>query len=194
MPTRTNRNPYDEATIARLTDLYLLARETRRQDPIGSEKRVAGDEFVREVARIRDSPKERGEDPYTYWELSKDIIVPNRKTGALEPLNQRTLRAYLGRRGAEDNPPSQRPYGEEVDGKIVVREVRPSYRTDTHFSCQCKGDGTYCERTEENTFEWKLPSGGTLDRCKRYMKASSKNARERRKAGLPDARFKEDAA
>lgn len=191
MPTRTNRNPYDEATIARLTDLYLLARETRRQDPIGSEKREAGDAFVAEVARIRDSPKARGEDPYTYWELSKDIIVPNRKTGELEPLNQRTLRAYLGRRGAEDNPPSQQPYGDPETGE--VKEVRPSYRTDTHFSCKCKGDGTYCERTPENTFEWKLPSGGTLDRCKRYMKLSAKSTRERRKDGLPDARKKADA-
>lgn len=190
MPTRTNRNPYAPEEVARLTDLYLLARETRRQDPQGSEKRVAGDEFVREVARIRDSPMERGEEPYTYWELSKDIIIPNRKTGNLEPLNQRTLRAYLGRRGAEDNPPSQDPYrGNDPD----YQAVRPSYRTDTHYSCQCKGDGTFCERTPENTYEWKLPSGGHLDRCRRYMKASSKGARDRRKAGLPDARKKDVA-
>lgn len=190
MPARTNRNPYTEEQAARLTDLYLLARETRRQDPIGSEKRAAGDEFVREVARIRDEPLARGEDPYTYWELSKDIIVPNRKTGELEPLNQRTLRAYLGRRGAEDNPPSQRPYGDPETGEVT--EVRPSYRTDTHFSCKCKGDGTYCERTEENTYVQKLPSGGTLDRCARYVRNAQKNTRERRRSGLPDARKKEN--
>lgn len=157
MPPRTERNPYTRAELKRVTANYLLGRESRRQDPLDSKKRKAAKAFVKEVAEIRDRPLKNGEDRYTYYELSKDIMVPNKKTGELEPLNQRTLRAYLGRHGEEENPPSQDKH------KYKGVTIRPSYRTDEHFGCKHwidpegndvpEGDPradklVFCERTE----------------------------------------------
>jgi len=203
MPARTERMPYTEEQIERLVALYLIARETRRQDPIGSPKRAAGDEFTAEIARIRDSV-----DPqYTYYELAQPLMIPNKKTGELKPMNQRQLRLYLGRRGHEILPESQQEYKANDPNYVPIK---PNLRTAEHFSCKHwidpegndvpEGDPradqeVFCERTPENTWIHRFTrvnkSGEVrhyeLDACRRHQlmaaaKWRAKNPEKVRKA------------
>lgn len=190
MPPHFNRDPYTPELIEQLTEWYLLGRETRRQDPVDSAKRAAAEEFVNTVAKIRDEPKAHGERQYTYQELSKDILVPNKDTGELEPLNHRTLRALLYRHDKEKVPVSQR------DRMYKGISVRTNRRTADHFSCQHEvgGELVFCERTPENTYLQKLPSGRTLDICARHKRLAAQEHRERKKAGLVTPRRKKVTA
>lgn len=202
MPVRTERMPYTPEQVDRLVELYLLARNTRRQDPIGSPKRAAGDEFAQTIARIRQEPEAHGEKPYTYYELASPLLIPD-DNGERHPMDQRKLRLYLGRRGYEKYPESQ----ERSRYKGV--EDRPNLRTDEHFSCRHWVDDegndvpepepgfagdvheVFCERTPDNTyvhrFSRKVKSTGKLkhyeiDICRRHsLKASARYRQDRKK-------------
>ena len=89
--------------------------------------RKAGDIFASVVADRRDCV----DPPYTYYELATPIIFNG------EPLNHRTLRAFLARRGYEKLPPSQKRYR---GVSIYTR-----HRTETHFACGH-------DRVEENSY------------------------------------------
>lgn len=181
MPARTERDPYTPAQIKQLTEDYLLGRQTRRQDIKGSAKRNAAERFVAEVARIRDEPLSRGEDRYTYYELSKDIMVPDEKhPGKKKPLPQRTLRAYLGRHGKEINPESQKDHEYQGYQEGYV-PPSPSFRTEDHFGCRyinADGQEVFCERTKDNTYVIRRGDDGAHPglveyRCRRHTLAGT---------------------
>jgi hypothetical protein len=204
MPVRTERMPYTEEQVERLVELYLLARETRGQDPLGSPKRAAGDEFVHTIARIRREPEARGEDPYTFYELASPLMIPD-KNGVPKPMDQRKLRLYIGRRGGEG---VKYPKSQE-DSRYRGVENKPNLRTETHFSCKhwVDSDGNHvdvpegedpqelgytevhCERTEANTYIHRFPrkrKNGTIvhyevDICRRHSLLTSARSQQKRK-------------
>ena len=207
MPARTERMPYDQDTIDRLVELYLQARNTRGQDPIGSPKRAAGDEFVATIARIRKEPEARGEKPYTFYELATPLMIPD-KNGVEKPMDQRKLRLYIGRRGGD---PEGVPYPKSQErSKYRGVSQNTNLRTETHFSCKhwvdTEGNDVeleegqdpeelgytevHCERTEANTYIHRFPrkvkSTGEVkqyevDICRRHALKSGAKYRQQRK-------------
>lgn len=138
MPTPTRRNPYpDPQQVEHLKHLAAVSARTVGSDPADHPRRVAGDEFARTIATIRDSATP----PYTYRELGEPL--------GIRPL---TIRSKLARRGYENNPPSQPRY--------VGHTYRENRRTDTTFSCGHP-------RTEENSYWNKTLDKDVCATCQR---------------------------
>lgn len=197
MPIRTEREPWTQEEVELIEQLYPLARETRRQDPPDSENRKAGRKIADMVAARKVKPKENGEDEYTYYELSHQIQVPNRKTGVLETLDPRTLRRRMSRWEKEIVPASQAKHVVKGNDPGYI-PPRVSYRTDEHYTCRVidkDGEERFCERTPENTRvrEWDVTDKETgkfqrhvvQEDCKRHYDYLNVERRRRRKEGVP---------
>lgn len=153
MPARYNRNPYEPDEAEELSFYYAQARKVNGATPPEHPNRRAGDYFAGIVADRRDSV----DPPYTYYELATPIVVDGK------PLDQRTLRMFLGRRGYERLPPSQKAYR----GVSIYSR----HRTETHFACGH-------ERVKENSYVTKRG----LDICRTCQMEANRAYHQARRA------------
>lgn len=165
MPARRTRDPYEPDEAEELSFYYAQARKANGATTTDHPNRKAGDYFASVVADRRDS----GDPPYTYYELAAPIIVDGK------PLNQRTLRFFLARRGYEKLPPSQKPYR---GVSIYAR-----HRTETHFACGH-------ERVEENTYYTR----GGFDICRICQLEASRINHQARRANRDDVAQSQEPA
>ncbi|MHC5559285.1 HNH endonuclease [Kocuria sp. U4B] len=152
MPARTHREPYEPNEAEELSFYYAQARTVRGTTPPDDPARHAGDLVARIIADRRDSI----DPPYTYYELATPLVIEGK------PVSQRALRFFLGRRGYEQLPPSQKPY--------KGTSTNPRHRTATHYACGH-------ERIPENT--WRTSRG--LDICKFCQNEANRRSRELRR-------------
>lgn len=108
------RNPYTKEQIRELRRLNAISAKTRGSDRKDSPRRLAGNDFVNQVAEIRDSVTPR----YTPQEMAEPLGI-----------RKETLEAKMARRGKgwKELAPSQKRYKDKPHNE--------NNRTRTKFSC-----------------------------------------------------------
>lgn len=147
-------HPYTKEQIKELRRLNALSSKTRGSDRKDSPRRVAGDQFVAEIERIRKS----FDPPLDWKELAPDL--------GIKPT---TLAAKVRRRTGEGLPPSQKPYTGEP--------YNENRRTKTHFGCKPVPH----PRTKANSYWNKALQIDVCATCQAQYNAKSRQKRLARK-------------